>query len=188
MPALRWPTSACNVTSKSLCRCLGAYCATTPDGKWSFPTQSPYYLGTIGIMGHESVARQLATARQVVVLGGHPRANVCDVWPGRPFRNHPTWALSTLVRPYPGALSCPAICAASWLNSNSSSAGAVTRSRHFYLPGGVLFREPTRDGVETDIVDAPWVLQTIQPTANSMDIFVDAGNTGAYWPALPDGK
>ncbi len=56
---------------EALCRRLGAYRATTPDGKGAFPTQSPYYLGTIGIMGHETVARQLATVRQVVVVGGH---------------------------------------------------------------------------------------------------------------------
>jgi acetolactate synthase-1/2/3 large subunit len=164
---------------EDLCRRLGAYCATTPDGKWSFPTQSPYYLGTIGIMGHESVARQLATVRQVVVLGGH-LGQMCNmsslddtseiVYLGL---EQPRSAL-----PWRSALHGDL---RSLLGELKLELNRMGDEKPTFLPAGrVLFRESARNRVETDTVDAPWVLQTIQPKASTMDVFVDAGNTGAY--------
>ena len=162
-----------------LCRRLGAYCATTPDGKWSFPTQSPYYLGTIGIMGHESVARQLALVRQVVVLGGH-LGQMCSM-PGLDDTSeivylgleHPRSALPWRAV-LPGDLR-------SLLAEFQLELGRLRDEKPVFPPASrVMFRDPTREGAATDIVNAPWLLQTIQPKASAMDIFVDAGNTGAY--------
>lgn len=164
---------------EDLCRRLGAYCATTPDGKWSFPTQSPYYLGTIGIMGHESVARQLAAVRQVVVLGGH-LGQMCTM-SGLDDTSEIVYLGSETPR-----------SALPWHTVLSGDLRSLLRDIKADLDGlgdgqptrpptaNVLFREPVGERLHADTVDAPWVLQTIQLKARDMDLFVDAGNTGAY--------
>ncbi len=164
---------------EELCRHLGAYCATTPDGKWSFPTQSPHYLGTIGIMGHESVARQLAVVRQVVVLGGH-LGQMCHM-PGLDDSSEIVYLGSGNPRsawPWHFALNGDL---RSIVAEIKSELGRVADDHPASIPSSeVLFREPASGTEASDDVNAPWVLQTIQEKARDMDLFVDAGNTGAY--------
>jgi acetolactate synthase-1/2/3 large subunit len=48
---------------------LDARVATTPDGRDAFDNRAPRFLGVCGAMGHPSVARTIANARAIVVVG-----------------------------------------------------------------------------------------------------------------------
>lgn len=48
---------------------LDAHVATTPDGRDAFDNRAPRFLGVCGAMGHPAVARTIANARAIVVVG-----------------------------------------------------------------------------------------------------------------------
>lgn len=48
---------------------LDARVATTPDGRDAFDNRDPRFLGVCGAMGHPAVARAIASARAIVVVG-----------------------------------------------------------------------------------------------------------------------